>query len=340
MSGCARKTLCYRALRLPPGVPDLDRTGVTTTSRAWVFHHCGKVLWIRHGGSVLRTRCRASLGACPGARSRRPSRDHDRHVVRRRPRRRAHRPGPVARGAQPAGQGTPAAQSSSSDRGGRRRSRRSPRQDRTRGERSPAVERRRPDRRRRATDPEARPPAAYAAVGAPPPVATTQALVPDRALGAPGLPFPNYTFDAFVPGPSNRFAHAAAMAVAEAPPSTAYNPLFIYGGVGSGKTHLLIAVGHHMYRLAPALRVKYVTSEQFVTEFIKAVRERQGRCLPPALPRGRCAAGRRHPVPGQARGDPDRVLPHVQPPARRRQADRDRVRSPAARAVAASKTAW
>jgi chromosomal replication initiator protein len=98
---------------------------------------------------------------------------------------------------------------------------------------------------------------------------------PTPSLGAPGLPFPNYTFDAFVPGPSNRFAHAAAMAVAEAPPSTAYNPLFIYGGVGLGKTHLLIAVGHHMYRLNPGIRVKYVTSEQFLTEFIKAVRERQ-----------------------------------------------------------------
>jgi chromosomal replication initiator protein len=97
-----------------------------------------------------------------------------------------------------------------------------------------------------------------------------------RELGAPGLPFPAYTFDAFVPGPSNRFAHAAAMAVAEAPPSKAYNPLFIYGGVGLGKTHLLIAVGHHMHRLNPGVRVKYVTSEQFVTEFIKAVRERQG----------------------------------------------------------------
>ncbi len=97
-----------------------------------------------------------------------------------------------------------------------------------------------------------------------------------RALGAPGLPFPAYTFDAFVPGPSNRFAHAAAMAVAEAPPNKAYNPLFIYGGVGLGKTHLLIAVGHHMYRLNPGVRVKYVTSEQFVTEFIKAVRERLG----------------------------------------------------------------
>jgi chromosomal replication initiator protein len=102
-----------------------------------------------------------------------------------------------------------------------------------------------------------------------------QAARPSPVLGAPGLPFPNYTFDAFVPGPSNRFAHAAAMAVAEAPPSTAYNPLFIYGGVGLGKTHLLIAVGHHMYRLNPGIRVKYVTSEQFLTEFIKAVRERQ-----------------------------------------------------------------
>jgi chromosomal replication initiator protein len=115
-------------------------------------------------------------------------------------------------------------------------------------------------------------PAGFAAVGAPP--APPAARAP--SLGAPGLPFPNYTFDAFVPGPSNRFAHAAAMAVAEAPPSTAYNPLFIYGGVGLGKTHLLIAVGHHMHRLSPGTRVKYVTSEQFVTEFIKSVRERQG----------------------------------------------------------------
>jgi chromosomal replication initiator protein len=99
---------------------------------------------------------------------------------------------------------------------------------------------------------------------------------PRSALGAPGLPFPNYTFEAFVAGPSNRFAHAAAMAVAEAPPSKAYNPLFIYGGVGLGKTHLIVAIGHHMHRLAPRLRVKYVTSESFMAEFIKAVRERQG----------------------------------------------------------------
>jgi chromosomal replication initiator protein len=100
--------------------------------------------------------------------------------------------------------------------------------------------------------------------------------VPASPLGAPGLPFPNYTFDTFVPGPSNRFAHAAGMAVAETPPSKAYNPLFIYGGVGLGKTHLLVAIGHQMHRLAPRLRVKYVTSESFMAEFVKAVRERQG----------------------------------------------------------------
>jgi len=117
-------------------------------------------------------------------------------------------------------------------------------------------------------------PASHAPIGEPSEAVRRRATA--VSLGAPGLPFPNYTFEAFVPGPSNRFAHAAAMAVAEAPPSTAYNPLFIYGGVGLGKTHLLIAVGHHMYRVNPGIRVKYVTSERFVTEFIKAVRERQG----------------------------------------------------------------
>jgi chromosomal replication initiator protein len=124
-------------------------------------------------------------------------------------------------------------------------------------------------------EPPARQEPARSAPAAPAPAPSAPSSARPQ-LGAPGLPFPNYTFDAFVPGPSNRFAHAAAMAVAEAHPSTAYNPLFIYGGVGLGKTHLLIAVGHHMYRLKPSLRVKYVTSETFVTEFIKAVRERQG----------------------------------------------------------------
>ena len=120
------------------------------------------------------------------------------------------------------------------------------------------------------------PPAAYATIGAPPATASTATPNLVRTAAAPGLPFPNYTFDAFVPGPSSRFAHAAAMAVAEAPLSTAYNPLFIYGHTGLGKTHLLVAIGHHIWQLMPDTRIKYVTSEQFVTEFIKAVRERQG----------------------------------------------------------------
>ncbi|HEU0245942.1 MAG TPA: DnaA/Hda family protein, partial [Gaiellaceae bacterium] len=122
----------------------------------------------------------------------------------------------------------------------------------------------------RAAPPES--PAAQAGSSA----TATPVHTPAEGRGAPGLPFPNYTFEAFVPGPSNRFAHAAAMAVAEAPPSKAYNPLFIYGGVGLGKTHLLVAIGHQMHRLSPRLRVKYVTSESFMAEFIKAVRERQG----------------------------------------------------------------
>jgi chromosomal replication initiator protein len=90
-------------------------------------------------------------------------------------------------------------------------------------------------------------------------------------------PFPaSYTFDSFVRGDSNRFAYAAAMAVAEAAPSKAYNPLFIYGGVGLGKTHLLYAIANHMTHMDPSFHIKYVTSEAFVTEFIKAVREGQG----------------------------------------------------------------
>jgi len=92
-----------------------------------------------------------------------------------------------------------------------------------------------------------------------------------------GSPFPDrYTFDTFVPGPSNKFAHAAALAVAEAPPSKAYNPVFVYGGVGLGKTHLLFAIANHMWALSPRTRVRYVTSESFMTEFIKAVREGRG----------------------------------------------------------------
>ena len=79
-----------------------------------------------------------------------------------------------------------------------------------------------------------------------------------------------YTFERFVIGASNRFAHAAAFAVAEAP-AKAYNPLFVYGGAGLGKTHLLQAVGHYAGSLYPGLKARYVTSEQFTNEFIDAI---------------------------------------------------------------------
>ncbi|HEX8095710.1 chromosomal replication initiator protein DnaA [Jatrophihabitans sp.] len=82
---------------------------------------------------------------------------------------------------------------------------------------------------------------------------------------------PKYTFDTFVPGSSNRFAHAAAVAVAEAP-AKAYNPLFIYGESGLGKTHLLHAIGTYGRRLEPTMRVRYVSSEEFTNDFINSVR--------------------------------------------------------------------
>ncbi|GAA3082432.1 chromosomal replication initiator protein DnaA [Streptomyces rectiviolaceus] len=110
--------------------------------------------------------------------------------------------------------------------------------------------------------------------GAPGPLAAQPA--PASAPGEPTARLnPKYLFDTFVIGASNRFAHAAAVAVAEAP-AKAYNPLFIYGESGLGKTHLLHAIGHYARSLYPGTRVRYVSSEEFTNEFINSIRDGKG----------------------------------------------------------------
>ncbi len=97
-----------------------------------------------------------------------------------------------------------------------------------------------------------------------------ESTVPAPVSSVSGLN-PRYTFDTFIVGPSNQFAHAACRAVAEAP-SRSYNPLFIYGGVGLGKTHLMHAVGQYVLQHDPNLRLTYISSERFMNEMINAVR--------------------------------------------------------------------
>jgi len=105
--------------------------------------------------------------------------------------------------------------------------------------------------------------------------AAEEPAVPETHFVAPGDNSslnPKYTFDTFVTGKSNNFAHAAAMAVADKPGKT-YNPFFMYGGVGLGKTHLMHAIGNRVLKNHPEMRVLYVSSEQFTNEIIQAIQQ-------------------------------------------------------------------
>ena len=102
------------------------------------------------------------------------------------------------------------------------------------------------------------------------PVSTTSVAAPKRALQPPALN-PKYTYESFVVGSCNQFAHAASSAVADAPGKT-YNPLYIYGGVGLGKTHLMHACGHAIKQRNNHLQLCYISSEKFMNELINAIR--------------------------------------------------------------------
>ena len=111
------------------------------------------------------------------------------------------------------------------------------------------------------------------------PHAEPEALPPQEETAAPAMPTPSgrtgldprYTFDSFVVGGCNQFAHGAAARVAEAP-ATVYNPLFIYGGVGLGKTHLLHAIGNHLRTHQPDLKIHYISSEKFMLQMVDSLR--------------------------------------------------------------------
>jgi len=125
-----------------------------------------------------------------------------------------------------------------------------------------------------------------------------------------------YQFDSLVVGDFNQFACAASMAVADAPGTTRYNPLFIYGGTGLGKTHIVQAIGHRILDLFPNKRVMYATSEKFTSD-LRGIRFR----FHEGLSRCRCPDNRRHPVLHRQRVNPGAVLSYFQHSLPLRQAD-------------------
>ena len=122
---------------------------------------------------------------------------------------------------------------------------------------------------------------------------------------------PKYVFETFVIGNSNRFAHAAAQAVAN-DPAHAYNPLFLYGGVGLGKTHLMHAIGNRIKQNNPSMKVLYTSSEKFTNEIIKLYSEQNHR--KPSVrkyPQYRLPDYRRYPVSEGQGADAGRILPYI-----------------------------
>ena len=105
----------------------------------------------------------------------------------------------------------------------------------------------------------------------PPKYRPTVQHTPQRGVPSTMPMHENYTFENFVKGPCNSFAHAAATAVAKGPGRTSYNPLFIYGGTGLGKTHLMEAIGHYVQEKHPEMSVCYITSETFLNEYVNAL---------------------------------------------------------------------
>ena len=106
---------------------------------------------------------------------------------------------------------------------------------------------------------------------------------------------PKYTFETFVVGSHNRFCHSAALAVAERPGET-YNPLFLYGGVGLGKTHIMHAIGHQVLKHSPNASVSYISSERFTNELINSIRDNRMLDFRQKIPASRRPSSRRHSI--------------------------------------------
>ena len=139
---------------------------------------------------------------------------------------------------------------------------------------------------------------------------------------------PRYTFANFIVGSANRLAHAASLSVAERP-GHAYNPLFLYGGVGLGKTHLMHAIGSQVIAKFPRKKVVYATSEKFTNEFITSIQQGKIDEFRARYRRIDLLLDRRHPVHRRQGADAGRVLPYVQHDPRGRQADRPQLGPPA-----------